>query len=190
MRHTYDVACPLFLFHNLQPAKELKEKKERKTKITSCNLAHLCVHPNTVQEQLTVALALQALDGPDLTRAQGKTLALRAKKAVKIVAEDPNTKRSYTTMWRHLKAGEAQQAQEIALVITENLQQYLETKERKSRTARIKENVSRRSDRFKSSDRTQLKLVINSIMQKYKTKQDITSAMMTAREPIGVGGSL
>ena len=58
----------------------------------------------------------------------------------------------------------------------QTLDTHLSKKMRYERAKQMSINLKRRIDRFNNKDKTMLKLVINSIMQKYQSQQHITSA--------------
>ena len=58
----------------------------------------------------------------------------------------------------------------------QTLDTHLSKKMRYERAKQMSINLKRRIDRFNNKDKTMLKLVINSIMQKYQSQQHITNA--------------
>ena len=100
-----------------------------------------------------------------------------AKKAQKRVVEcEPLGRESYQKLWRLAKGQDLSAIVEECAVLIEVLEQHLSGKERYDRAKTMRQNLKVRKQRFQDSDKKMLKLVINSIMQKYSPQQNLTSA--------------
>jgi ribonuclease HI len=105
-----------------------------------------------------------------ITKARKQILTLQS------IAKTPVTQQKYDTLWEQLRKGQEQAGLDLLNQMVEALEKHLDNKERYSRATQIRNNIKRRAQRFKSPDKTMLKLVINSIMQRYREQQHITSA--------------
>jgi hypothetical protein len=100
-----------------------------------------------------------------------------ARKAQKRIVEcEPLGHTAYQKLWKLAKGQDLSAIVEDCAVLIETLEQHLSGKERYDRAKTMRQNLKVRKQRFQDSDKKMLKLVINSIMQKYSPQQNLTSA--------------
>ena len=85
-------------------------------------------------------------------------------------------KQRYKRLWILLKHREMDEFVEACTEMVTELERNLGKKERYERAKQMRKNMKVRKERFAAPDKKMLKLVINSIMQKYQAQQHITSA--------------
>lgn len=103
----------------------------------------------------------------------------KTRNKIKYDKADPVRKAEYQRMWNRLKTKKAYRCLVNLETWVELQEEYLGKIQRYERAKKIKINLRRRKDRFNSTDKTLLKSVINSIMQRYQAQQHITSAGST-----------
>ena len=106
----------------------------------------------------------------------------KTRNKIKYDKADPVKKAEYQRMWNRLKTKKAYQCLVNLESWVELQEEYLGKIQRYERVKKIKINLRRRKDRFNSTDKTLLKPVINSIMQRYQAQQHITSAESTREQ--------
>ena len=77
------------------------------------------------------------------------------------------TKSQYGKIWKAAKKGETSKLITECTEIIQTLEAHLSEKARYDRAKQMRINLKRRVESFNNKDKTMLKLVINSIMQKY-----------------------
>ena len=82
----------------------------------------------------------------------------------------------YKRLWTLLKHREMDEFVESCSDVITELERNLGKKERYERAKQMRKNMKVRKERFAAPDKKMLKLVINSIMQKYQAQQHLTSA--------------
>ena len=85
-------------------------------------------------------------------------------------------KQRYKRLWILLKHREMDEFVEACSDTITELERNLGKKERYERAKQMRKNMEVRKERFAAPDKKMLKLVINSIMQKYQAQQHLTSA--------------
>jgi hypothetical protein len=100
-----------------------------------------------------------------------------ARKAQKRIVEcEPLGHTACQKLWELAKGQDLSAIVGECAVLIEALEQHLSGKERCDRAKTMRQNLKVRKQRFQDSDKKMLKLVINSIMQKYSPQQNLTSA--------------
>ena len=85
-------------------------------------------------------------------------------------------KQRYKGLWLMFKHREMDDLVEGCTDLITELEKHLGKKERYERAKQMRKNMKVRKQRFTAPDKKMLKLVINSIMQKYQAQQHLTSA--------------
>jgi hypothetical protein len=119
------------------------------------------------------ALALE--DGEQITQ---QTINRTKRRVVKTEEKGANlvSGKQYASIWKAAKKGEINKLISECTEVIQTLDSHLSKKMRYERAKQMSINLKRRINRFENKDKTMLKLVINSIMQKYQSQQHIISA--------------
>ena len=123
------------------------------------------------------ALALE--DGEQITQ---QIINQAKRRVVKTEEKVANliTGKQYVSIWKAAKKGKMSKLIIECTEVIQTLDSHLSKKMRHERAKQMSINLKRRinrfENRFENKDKTMLKLVINSIMQKYQSQQHIISA--------------
>ena len=82
----------------------------------------------------------------------------------------------YDYLWKLAKKGEWDKLVEECTSVIAEMDEHLSKKARYERAHQMRKNLKVRKERFAAPDKKMLKLVINSIMQRYQAPQHLTSA--------------
>ena len=126
-----------------------------------------------IRQMRIQALALE--DGEQITQ---QTINRTKRRVVKTEGKGANlvTGKQYASIWKAAKKGEINKLVSECTEVIQTLDSHLSKKMRYERAKQMSTNLKRRTNRFENKDKTMLKLVINSIMQKHQSQQHIISA--------------
>ena len=110
---------------------------------------------------MRIQMLADAMEG----RSNRERLVARAER--KIVQSKVVFKDQYSYMWKLAKKGEWDKLMEECTSLIAEMEEHLNTKSRHERARQMRKNLKVRKERFGDPDRKMLKLVINSIMQRY-----------------------
>jgi hypothetical protein len=128
------------------------------------------IHGNlSALRSMRIQMLADAMEG----RSNGERLAARAKRRIvrsKVVFQD-----QYNYLWKLAKKEEWDKLMDECTSLITEMEEHLSTKSRHERAHQMRKNLKVRKERFADPDKKMLKLVINSIMQRYQAPHHLTS---------------
>ena len=119
----------------------------------------------------------------------GKRVIIKARKKIVLAEkkqEEPVNSVKYKELWKLLKGNDLAAVTKQCSQMIKVIEEFLQEKRRYSRATQMRKNMKRREQRFRDPDKKMLKLVINSVMQRYQSQQHIVSAEQTTPEGTSV----